>query len=199
MINILFFRWFKLDNLWVPSLFPPSDGNHHSHLAQYVGGQEAQPAGSLWLHLISLFYQLRCPALTSRSFLGPMWCGVLALHPLPLLRVSLRLSAGPGVRKKSQTRWGKGREIDYQLESAGYLYIHLSITTSDTTTFREQWPLLYFHLPNFTHVPLMANSKWNHTGKAMLGNSSHFNQLDRTQAICVVRKLLLGSEPWAET
>ncbi|MXQ88454.1 hypothetical protein E5288_WYG006756 [Bos mutus] len=40
-------EWFKLDNLRVPSLLPPPDGSHHSHLAQYVRGQEAQPAGSL--------------------------------------------------------------------------------------------------------------------------------------------------------
>ena len=130
---------------------------------------------------------------------GP--CGVGSLPCTPCLCCGWAWGCQQGQESERRARHGggKGREIDYQLESAGYLYIHLSITTSDTTTFREQWPLLYFDLPNFTHVPLMANSKWNHTGKAMLGNSSHFNQLDRTQAICVVRKLLLGSEPWAET
>lgn len=64
---------------------------------------------------ISFPCSISCADQPSRASASWCPCGV---GSLPLLWVSLRLSAGPGVRKNGRTLWGEGGEIDYQLEPA---------------------------------------------------------------------------------
>lgn len=128
-------------------------------------------------------------SLTNLSFLGPLWCG--SLPCTPCLCCGWAWGCQQGQESERRARHGGVRvgRFDYQLNLLG---TSISICPSPhliQTTFREQWPLLTSTFQISRMFLFMANSKWNHTGKAMLGNSSHFNQLDRTQAICVVRKL----------
>lgn len=132
--------------------------------------------------------QLCCTVQLSRASAswGP-WCQGPALHtPLFALRVSLRLISRARSQKKAKTRWGKGRGdwlpagICWRHSISTSVHHHIWYNDLQRAMAITLLPPSKFH----QRVSLMANSKWNHTGKQCWNSSTSTNSDQNTSHLC---------------